>query len=52
MSLSCEELPNVHELGKQIFGLEQTPIIFEDNEATIKLAITKESQTLRHLQGD
>jgi len=49
MSLACKELSSIHELGKRILGIEQTPIIFEDNKAAIKLAVTEESQTLRHL---
>jgi len=49
MSTACKELASVHELSKRLLGLEQTPTLYEDNKAAIKLAITEESQTLRHV---
>ena len=39
----------MYELSKQLLGFEQTPILYEDNKAAIKLAIMEESQTLRHV---
>jgi len=49
MSYACKDVISIHELAKRLGKVTQEPRLYEDNGAAIKLEITEESQTLRHL---
>lgn len=48
-SVACRELANLCEICRQIIKLDTVPTIYEDNKAAIKLAKTKDSQTLKDM---
>jgi len=49
MSLACKQVVSIQALVMQIAKMLRKTRIHEDNRASIKLALTEKSQTLRHL---
>lgn len=49
MSYACKDVISVNEIANRLGKVTRKPRLYEDNRAAIKLAITEESQTLRHL---
>ena len=49
MSQACKEIISIQALVTRLGRVTKIPRLYEDNRASIKLAITEESQTLRHL---
>jgi len=49
MSQACKEIISIQALATRLGRVTKIPRLYEDNRASIKLAITEESQTLRHL---
>ena len=49
MSLACKQVVSLQALAKRIVRVTRKPRVYEDNRASIKLALTEESQTPRHL---
>lgn len=49
MSLACREVVCLKEMVKRLLKLDITPVLFEDNEAAIKMAKTEKSNSLKHI---
>jgi hypothetical protein len=49
MSLACKELVCLREMCTRLLRLQIIPILYEDNNAAIKIATSDESQTLKHI---
>ena len=49
VTLCCRELIAIKEMAKRLLRLNTTPIVYEDNKATIELTQTDESKTLNHI---
>lgn len=49
MSFACKDLVNLNEICKRLLHLNMIPILYEDNQAAIKLAKNEDSQSLKHI---
>lgn len=49
MSFACRDVINLNEICKYLLHLNMIPTLYEDNKGAIKLAKTKDSQSLKYI---